>query len=437
MSDDDSPTPAPSGSTGRTGMGRTTREQVAALEAAETIRIAAHDSEVAAEQSRAAAEVVLQLADDAPGQRRRTEQTQGSHRMGSRPLPQRLLTTLPLHRRTPLGIGFMFTIGALAAVLLAQVALAAQAVLIIIVVAMFIALGLNPLVATLNRLGIPRGLAVVIVVLLGFGLVGLAVWSLVPVVTRQMTLLITNGPQLLEQTRNNPMINDLDARFQIIARSTEFLTSPNLANQLFGGFLGASQLVISALVSGITLTALTIYFLASLPMIKKAVYRLSPASRRDRMRYLADEMFERIGAYLSGLFVIVTLAGIGTFIMLTVNGLGEYALALAVVVLILDFIPLVGPTIGMVIVSTIAFVTSPQQGVIALIYYLVYTQLEAYVIYPRVMSRSVDVPGVITITAALLGGTLLGIVGALLAVPTAAVILLLWREVLQPRLDAT
>src|SRR5699024_3425360 len=131
------------------------------------------------------------------------------------------------------------------------------------------------------------------------------------------------------------------------------------------------------------------------------------------------------------------LAGTGTFLMLMLIGLSEYALALAVVVAMLDFIPLVGPTIGMVIVSSVAFVNSPTQGIIALAYYIIYTQTEAYLIYPRVMSRSVDVPGVVTITAALLGGTLMGIVGALVAVPTAAVILLLWHEVVQPRLDSS
>lgn len=376
------------------------------------------------------------MAEDNASTPRPERSSSGSHPLGSRvPRPRR--TPVLLQSRNPLAIGFAFTVGALIAIALAQTIIVAQNVLIAILVALFVALGLSPLVAWLHNRGLPRVLAVALVVLVAAGMVALAIWAIVPVVATQLSALVTNGPALLESTRNHPLVHDIDQRFQLIDKLTTFVSSPDLANQLFGGVVGAGQLVINTVVSGVTMTVLTIYFLASLPSIKQAIYRLSPKSRRDRMRYLADEVFEKIGAYLSGLFVIVTLAGTGTFVMLLLNGLSEYALALAVVVAMLDFIPLVGPTIGMVIVSVVAFVNSPTQGIIALAYYIIYTQTEAYVIYPRVMSRSVDVPGVVTITAALLGGTLLGIVGALVAVPTAAVVLLLWREVVQPRLDSS
>lgn len=370
------------------------------------------------------------------GKTRTSARPSGSHALGSRPetAPRR---SIPLGSRSPLGIGFAFTVGALLAIGLAYTVTIAQPVLIVIMLAMFLALGLNPLVAFLTRRGLPRPLAVLAVVLVVFGLIGLAIWAIVPVAAKQLATLVTDGPTLLQSTRNHPVIQDLDNRFQIVSKATELLSSPDLANQLFGGLFGAGQVLINTVVSGITMTVLTIYFLAAMPSIKQVVYRLSPKSSRERMRYLSDEIFEKVGSYLSGLFIIVTLAGTGTFIMLMLNGLPEYALALAAVVAMLDFIPLVGPSIGMVIVSLVAFVNSPTQGIIALVYYLIYTQAEAYLIYPRVMSRSVNVPGVVTITAALLGGTLLGIVGALIAVPTAAVILLLWREVLQPRLDST
>ncbi|MGD7706902.1 AI-2E family transporter [Microlunatus sp. Y2014] len=362
----------------------------------------------------------------------------GSHALGSRPKhrdPHRRI--LPLHHRSPFGIGFMATLGAVLALALAQTAAIAQPVLVLIMLALFIALGLSPIVTWVTRLGAPRWLGVAGVVAIAIGFVALALWAIVPLATRQLSTLITDGPALIESTRNHPVIRDLDARFQFINKAADFLASPDLVNQLFGGVLGAGQVLINTLVSGVTLTVLTIYFLASLPSIKKAIYGLSPRSRRERMRYLADEIFDKVGSYLSGLFIIVTLAGTCSFVMLMLNGLGEYALALAVVVAMLTFIPLVGPTIGMVIVTTVAFINSPTQGIIALVYYILYTQTEAYLIYPRVMSRSVDVPGVVTITAALLGGTLLGIVGALIAVPIAAVVLLLWREVLVPKLEGT
>jgi predicted PurR-regulated permease PerM len=106
------------------------------------------------------------------------------------------------------------------------------------------------------------------------------------------------------------------------------------------------------------------------------------------------------------------------------------------VVAILDVIPMIGATLGAIIVILIGFATSPAVGLACLIFYIVYQQFENYVIYPKVMSRSVDVPGSVTVIAALIGAALLGVVGALLAIPTAAAILLLVREVFVKRQDA-
>ena len=111
-------------------------------------------------------------------------------------------------------------------------------------------------------------------------------------------------------------------------------------------------------------------------------------------------------------------------------------MALAFVVALLDVIPMIGATIGAVIVTAIAFAEDPKMGVACVIFYLIYQQVENYVIYPRVMSKSVDVPGSVTVIAALTGAALLGVVGALLAIPTAAAVLMLTREVFVRRQDA-
>ena len=124
-----------------------------------------------------------------------------------------------------------------------------------------------------------------------------------------------------------------------------------------------------------------------------------------------------------------------SLIFLFIVGLGEYAVALAVVVALLDVIPMIGATLGAVIVSAIGFATDVQVGIACIIFYLVYQQLENYVIYPRVMSKSVDIPGSVTVIAALVGASLLGVVGALLAIPTAAAILLLVRELVLHKQD--
>ena len=181
---------------------------------------------------------------------------------------------------------------------------------------------------------------------------------------------------------------------------------------------------------------LTLYFLASLPKIKRALYQLAPASRRDRVSKLGDQIVRSIGGYVSGAFVIALLAGLSTLVFLVVIGLGEYAVALALVVAILDVIPMIGATLGAIVVCAIAFATDPKMGIASVVFYVAYQQLENYVIYPRVMSRSVEIPGAMTVIAALIGAALLGVVGALLAIPTAAAVLLIVREVWIRRQDA-
>lgn len=346
--------------------------------------------------------------------------------------PRRLLQEM-----SPFRIGFTGMVGALLAYGLALAMIQARSVLILIVVAMFIALGLNPIVELLTRRRVPRPLAVLAVFVTVIGLLTLAGLAIVPVFTEQITSLIQSAPQIVRDLRRNPQLAAWDDRFQILTRAQEFLTSGSLVTQLFGGILGAGKVVLGAVFSGVTLLILTLYFLATLPTIKGAIYRLAPRSQRDRVRELADEIFAKIGAYLSGMFAVVTTAGVCSFIFLWVIGLQKYALALAVVVAILDFIPMVGATMAAVVVCIVAFVQAPELGVAAVIFFVVYQQFENYVVQPRVMKRSVNVPGAVVVVAALIGGTLVGVVGALLAVPTAAAILILLKEVAQPRLDAS
>ena len=140
----------------------------------------------------------------------------------------------------------------------------------------------------------------------------------------------------------------------------------------------------------------------------------------------------RTGAYAAGQGLVATINGLCSFIMMSLVGI-PYPAVLAVVVGLLGLIPLVGATIGAVVVGVIAFLNEPQHALIVAIYYIVYQQIENYVIVPRIMTSTVSVPGALTIVAALAGGTLLGVLGALLAIPVAAGLLLLYEEVLLPR----
>ncbi|MDO5498777.1 MAG: AI-2E family transporter [Propionibacteriaceae bacterium] len=341
-------------------------------------------------------------------------------------------------RMSPFSIGFFGALGAMVAITLIGILGQIQSILVLVVLSLFIALGLSPAVEILNRRGLRRGLSVGVVALTSLAVIVLAAWAVVPVFTEQVTQLVTSAPDLLVQLRENRQIAELDRHYGVIQRSAEFFTSQGLINTIFGGLLGAGKVLANVVFSLIVTMVLTLYFLATLPAIKETIYRLAPASRRPRVRYLADEMFRRIGGYLSGMFLVVTTSGTCSFIFMMVIGLAKYALALAVMVALFAFIPLVGSNLSMVLVSLVAFTTiGPLAAIATIAYFLIYQQFEAYVIQPRVMKRQVDVPGALVIVAALAGGTLLGIVGALMAIPTAAALLLLYREVLLPRLDRT
>jgi predicted PurR-regulated permease PerM len=261
----------------------------------------------------------------------------------------------------------------------------------------------------------------------------LFVIALVPVITDQVTTLVSNAPGYLDKLQRNGQVQKLDDQYDIIGKAKDFISSGKWASTLFGGVVGVGVAILGFLANAFIVLVLTLYFLASLEHTKNTLYELAPASRRPRVRDLGEQILAGVGGYVSGAFVVALCAGISSLIFLFVVGLGQYAVALAAVVFLLDVIPMIGATLGAVIVTAIGFATDLRTGVACLAFYVLYQQLENYVIYPRVMQRSVNVPGQVTVIAALIGAALLGVVGALLAIPTAAAILLLVRELWVPR----
>ncbi|WP_233557920.1 AI-2E family transporter [Tessaracoccus antarcticus] len=342
-----------------------------------------------------------------------------------------------LLKHSPFAMGFYGAIGVLVALGLASAVMQVQSILILVVLGLFLALGLSPVVDFLARRRVPRGLAVFIVTVSAIGIIALGFTALVPILTEQAQSLVRNLPALLDNLRQNRQIADWDQEFKIIDRVRSFLTSGTLLQNLFGGIWGAGRILANVVFSVIMTLVLTIYFLASLPSIKEIIYHLAPASRRPRARYLADEIFSGVSGYITGMFFIVTVASVASFIYMNIAGLGQYSLALAFVVALFCFIPIIGSSLAMVAVAIVAFATSPTLGIVTIIYFLVYQQFDAYVLYPNILKRTVKVPGVLVILSAIIGGALLGIIGAVIAIPTAAAILLLYREVVQPHLDAT
>lgn len=342
----------------------------------------------------------------------------------------------PLDHRAPFYVGFVGGLGALAALVLGLALQAISGTIVLLVVSLFLAAGLHPAVLFFERRGLRRGHAVLAVIAILLLAVALFVVALVPVIADQVTAITRNAPGWLDRLQRNQHVRDLDTQFHVIERVKSYVSSGDVLSGFFGGVLGIGLAVLGAVLNGFVVLVLTLYFLASLETTKAAVYRLAPASRRERVALLGDRILEGIGGYVAGAFVVALCAGLSSLVFLFAVGLGQYAVALAVVVMLLDVIPMIGATIGAVIVTAIALATDTHAGIACLVFYVVYQQVENYVIYPRVMSRSVDVPGAVTVIAALVGAALLGVVGALLAIPTAAAILMLVREVFVRRQDA-
>lgn len=343
----------------------------------------------------------------------------------------------PLRRGNPFTFGFFAALGVLVALGLWNAAGQARSVLILLLVSMFIAVGLNPLVEWFMRRGLKRGLSVgVVFLLMILAVAGVAV-AIVPVVSDQINSLIKNAPEWLDLLKNSKTVDDLDNKYHFIDKAQEYIQDPALAQRAFGGILGVGKVVAGALFNTFTILVLTLYFLASLPSVKRAAYSLVPRTRRTRVSILGDEVLGRVGGYVSGQFLVALTAGVMMFIFLEIVGLREYAVALAIVVMFCDFIPMVGGLIGVVIVALIGFTGGVGIGIACLIYGIIYQQVENYVVAPRIMRRAVDIPGAVTVIAALLGGALLGVVGALLAIPSAAAILLIIREVWVRKADAS
>lgn len=334
-------------------------------------------------------------------------------------------------RRGPFLFGLVGGLGVLTAIAIAQMIVHSLSVIILVVVAMFLAVGLNPAVEALQRRGLARRGAISIVftgVIVAFVLFGFAV---VPPVSRQMAEFIAAVPGYFNELTGNATLRKLDVDFQILPTLRAFVTG-TLGPALASGVVGAGLVVLNGVFTGVTLLVLMLYFLGSLHTIKDYLLKLVPASRRDRTRSITEEVLDGIGGYVAGNVLISVIAGVLTWIFLSIAGV-QYALALALVVALTDLIPLVGATIGAVLVTGVAFLQSVPAGIACAIFFIVYQQVENYLIYPRVMKRSVDVTPAVTVIAALFGGALLGIVGALLAIPVAAAIALVIREIVLPR----
>jgi predicted PurR-regulated permease PerM len=339
----------------------------------------------------------------------------------------------PLDHRSPFFVGMLGAAGVAVTLLLAELVLTARDVLVLIGLALFIAIGLEPAVSWLTRHRFPRWAAVVTVLLLGVVIVGGFLAAAVPVLVSQGAAFAQHVPAYLHSLQDhNSLVGRLNTRFQLQQHVQQLLNGQS--SSLVSGLLGAGVAVLSALGNLFVVIILTIYFLADLPRIRAGIYRLIPNTRRPRSILIGDEIFAKVGGYVLGNLVISVIAGALTYIWTLAWGV-PYALLLAILVAVLDLVPVVGSTVAGVIVALVALTVSIPVALFTVGFFVAYRLFEDYLLVPRIIGRVVQVPSLVTVVAVLVGGVLLGIVGALVAIPIAAALLLILREIAFPRLD--
>jgi predicted PurR-regulated permease PerM len=335
----------------------------------------------------------------------------------------------PLNRRSPYLVGLLGAAGAFTAYVAFQLLLRAGGVIALIVLALLLAVGLDPAVQWLVRHGLPRWAAVTLVSLAVVGAVLGFFAAAIPPLVAQAEQFVKELPGYL---RHSSSPGRFETYYHVRERATQYLSSGG--TKLFGGLLGAGVIVLDALVSAITVLVLTIYFLADIPRIRRLIYRLVPRRRRPRAILLGDEIFSKVGGYVLGNIITSLIAGALAFVWLAIWHI-PYPLLLAIMVALLDLIPVVGALIGGIVVTLVALTVSLPVAIATAVYFVVYKHAEDWLIVPRIIGRTVDVPATVTLVAVLLGGTALGVVGALIAIPLAAAVRLLLNEVVFPRVD--
>ena len=344
----------------------------------------------------------------------------------------------PIEKTSPFYFVFLATSGALTAFVLLRSLAAASQIFVLIIISIFLAMGLNPAVEFFRRRGLSRGASVSAILSLVVIFVIVLAFLIIPPVVRQTTSLIENAPALLDNLKNNSFINDINNHYGIIDSLTSKVKSVTSDGTLlisaFGGIVGVGKTFISGIFTALTILVLTMYFTISLPEVINQALRLAPASRRPRIKALTDGIVSRIGAFVGSQISVAFIAGVVMAIFSAIFGLPS-PIALGMLVFICGMIPLVGHFIGSSILTVVGLTQSVATGIAILVAYLIYQQIENYVLMPKIMQKTLSIPGLVTIVSALIGASLLGLVGGILAVPIAASILLILEEVVYPKAD--
>jgi predicted PurR-regulated permease PerM len=342
----------------------------------------------------------------------------------------------------PFGWGFTATVGALVAISLAGAISSLSTVLVSIGVALFVALALDPVVRWLERHGMGRGLSIG-VVFAGFALIlGGVVALVLPTAVVQITAFAKAVPGYITDMQNADWFKSLvalsgssDLFANLLGQAQAWLSNPANLLAIGGGALAVGTGIVNAISGTLIILVLTLYFLASLHSMTAALERLAPAHARPQVAEITSQITDSVGGYVSGMAILAFCNAIFAFILMTILGV-QFAALLAFLALLITMIPMIGPVLFWLLATTVILFGSPVSALIFAAVYFAYMQVEAYVMTPRIMNKAVDIPGSLVLIGALVGGTLLGLLGALVAVPVTASLLMIVNTIFVPRQDA-
>jgi predicted PurR-regulated permease PerM len=330
-------------------------------------------------------------------------------------------------------VGLLGGLGVLTAILIGNALVAIATIITYVSAAIFITLGLDPVVSFLEKRKVPRGVAILIVVLAIFGALGGLIAMLIPTIVEQGTTLFTSAPEILNNFAQIPWVANLDKQMNGsivhgLDNAGAFLANSNNWPTMLGGVVQVSMAVFNGFFAGLTILILSLYFMASLSSFKKFTYSLVPASKRDTFIGFSEVISDSIGRYVLGQVSIAALNAVLGFIVMSIFHV-PYAVVLAVLSFLLVLVPMIGSMVNSAVIILVSLMVSPTTAIFVAIFYLIYMQIEAYVVTPRVMNKAVKVPGAAVMVGALAGGTLLGLLGALVSIPATAAISMIIKQV--------
>jgi predicted PurR-regulated permease PerM len=341
--------------------------------------------------------------------------------------PRRSLATY-----SPFRLGLTTAVGFGLAYLLFRGLERGQDTLLLLLLALFLAAGLDPAVRRVESWGLSRGPAVAIVFVATLLLMVALGFAVVPPLVQQTDTFVHNLPSYVTELQNNRRVAELDKRFGLLESLQNYLKDSSLIKDVAGNLLTVGSAIASTIFQVFSLAVLTLYFLSFLDDIRGFAYRLTPASRRGGVTIIGDKIVAQIGHYVVGTVALALLRGLFTLAFLAALGV-PYPFALAFIAAVLDIAPVVGTTLAGIVVSTVVLLESVPDGIAVICFFIGYEVLARLVFIPRLLDRSVRISPAAALVGALAGYTIFGVIGFLISIPLVAVITLILREVLLPR----